>query len=102
MTRSPTELVATLVSTRPVRYSDVESGVAKMFRKLRDQTSSKKAMVTPCITRAKKSHKRTAPSSAGTKLKPGGATLLRYLVMNPHSTMSIATQAKSGKTRDML
>ena len=28
-------------------------------------------MVTPCITRVRKSHSSTAPSSAGTKLKPG-------------------------------
>jgi hypothetical protein len=25
--------------------------------------------------------------------------VFRYLVMNPHNTMSIATQAKSGNTR---
>ena len=48
----------------------MRSGVAKKLRKLRDQTSSKKAMVTPCMTRVRKSHSSTAPSSAGTKLKP--------------------------------
>ena len=32
---------------------------------------------TPCITREKKSQSSTAPSSAGTKLKPGAATVLR-------------------------
>ena len=57
-----------LESTRPAMYSEIDSGVAKMLRKLRDQTSSKKAIVTPCITRMKKSHNSTAPSNAGTKL----------------------------------
>lgn len=70
-----------------------------MFRKLRDHTSSKNAVVTPIITRTRKSQSSTAPSSDGTKLKPDAATELRYLVMNPHSTMSMATQANSGNTR---
>ncbi len=61
------------VATRPVRYSEMRSGVAKMLRKLRDQTSSKKAMVTPCITRVRKSQSSTPPSSAGTMWKPGEA-----------------------------
>ena len=43
-----------------------------MFRKLRDQTSSKNAVVTPCMTRTKKSQSSTAPSSDETKLNPGG------------------------------
>ena len=55
----------------------MRSGVAKKLRKLRDQTSSKKAMVTPCITRVRKSHSSTAPSSAGTKLKPGVRDLVQ-------------------------
>src|SRR5260370_446801 len=83
----PTELVVTAESTRPAMYSDMESGVAKIFKKLRDQTSSKNAIVTPCMTRIKKSHSRTAPNSEGTKLKPEEAIAFRYLVMNPHSTM---------------
>ena len=77
ITISPIVLVAILESTSPARYSEIESGVAKMLRKLRDQTSSKNAIVTPCITRMKKSHNSTAPSSAGTKLNPGEPTLLR-------------------------
>ena len=48
--------------------SQTESGEAKRLRKLRDQTSSRKAVVMPCITRAMKSQSRTAPSIAGTKL----------------------------------
>jgi len=35
ITTSPIELVAMLVATRPARYSVMESGEAKMFRKLR-------------------------------------------------------------------
>ena len=34
--------------------------------------------------------------------KPEEVTALRYLVMSPHNTMSIATQAKSGNTRERL
>src|ERR1700736_5750174 len=96
------ELVPMLDNTRPLTYSDMESGVAKKFRKLRDHTSSKNAMVTPCMTRIKKSHSRTAPSSAGTKLDPEDAMALRYLVMNPHSTISTVTQANNGTTRTGL
>jgi hypothetical protein len=54
-----------------------DRGEAKMARRLRDQTSSKKAMVTPCMTRDRKSHSRTAPSMAGTKSKPGEAMALK-------------------------
>jgi hypothetical protein len=60
-------LVAKLVDRSPAMYSDMVIGVAKTLRKLRDQTSSKNAVVTPCMTRVMKSQKRTAPSSAGTK-----------------------------------
>ena len=77
MTTRPSRLVPMPVITRPARYSEVRSGVAKKLRKLRDQTSSKKAMVTPCMTRVRKSHSSTAPSSAGTKLKPAWATAFR-------------------------
>ena len=77
----------------------IEIGLAKTFRKLRDQTSSKNAIVTPCITRVKKSHSRTAPSNAGTKLNPGEATVFRYLLMNPHRTISIAIHANSERIR---
>ena len=83
-------------------YSDMESGVAKIFKKLRDHTSSKKAVVTPCMTRMKKSHSSTAPSRAGTKLNPEEATVLRYRVMNPHSTISTVTHANSGIARTGL
>ena len=102
MITNPTELVAMLESTRPLRYSEMESGVAKIFRKLRDHTSSKKAIVTPCMTRIEKSQRRTAPRRTGTKLKPAEVTALRYLVMNPQSTMSTETQTKSGSTRERL
>ena len=64
-------------TSRHIRRSS--SGVAKIFRKLRDQTSSKNAVVTPCITRMKKSHSSTAPSSAGTKLKPDRADRVQVL-----------------------
>jgi hypothetical protein len=69
--------VATLDMTSPARYSEILSGEAKKLRKLRDHTSSRKAVVTPCITREKKSQSSTAPRSAGTKSKPGRATVLR-------------------------
>ena len=74
---TPIALVEMLERIRPAIYSEMDSGVAKKFRKLRDHTSSRNAMVTPCITRMKKSHSSTAPSSAGTKLKPEELTLLR-------------------------
>ena len=80
----------------------MESGVANMFRKLRDQTSSKNVIVTPCMTRMKKSQKRTAPSREDTKLSPDEVTEFRYLVMNPHKTMSMATQTNIGNTREGL
>src|SRR6185437_15550597 len=92
ITTRPTELVAMLEKTRPLTYSGIESGVAKMLRKLRVQTSSRNARVTPCMTRTIKSQSRTAPSSIGTKLKPGDATEFRYLLMKPHKTISMATQ----------
>src|ERR1700733_1761287 len=88
-----------LESTSPLIYSEMESGVAKTLRKLRDQTSSKNVVVTPCMTRVKKSHSSTAPSRDGTKLKPEPLTEFKYLVMNPQVTMSMATQANSGTTR---
>ncbi len=99
MTSRPTILVAKLEKTSPARYSEIASGVENRFRKFRDQTSSKKAVVTPCMTRVKKSQSSTAPSSAGTKLKPEDATELRYRVMNPHRMISIATQPNSGRMR---
>ncbi len=58
-------------ATRPVRYSEIRIGVANTFRKLRDQTSSNRAMVTPCITRVRNPQSSTAPSSAGTSRIPG-------------------------------
>jgi len=42
----PNALVAMLVSTSPPTYSRIESGDAKRFRKLCDQTSSRNAMLT--------------------------------------------------------
>jgi hypothetical protein len=102
MTPRPTILVAILDSISPAIYSDIKSGVANILMKLRDQTSSKNAIVTPCIMRMKKSHKRTAPRRAGTKLNPDEATVLRYLVRNPQSTISTAAHTKSGKNREKL
>ena len=66
-----------LVSTSPETYSGIASGVANMLRKLRDHTSSKNAVVMPIMTRPKKSHSSTAPSSVATKLKRGAATVSR-------------------------
>ena len=102
MITSPTRLVAMLESTNPLRYSEMERGVAKIFRKLRDHTSSKKAIVTPCMTRMEKSQRRTAPRRIGIKLKSDGVMALRYLVMNPQSTMSTETQTNNGNTRERL
>ncbi len=102
MTMSPRRLVQMPVRTSPARYSPMRMGLANRFRKLRDQTSSKKAMVTPCISRARKSHSSTAPSSAGTKLTRPPATPFSQRVMKPHSTMSIAAQANRGTTRTGL
>ena len=92
-------LVMMLEDTRPARYSLIEIGEPKTFRKFLVQTSSKKAIVTPNITLVKKSHIRTAPSSTGTKSKPAAVTELRYFVMKPHRMMSIATQTTSDSTR---
>src|ERR1700722_17153942 len=99
MVTRPTELGAVLESTSALISSEIESGVVKTFRKFRDQTSSKNVIVTPCITRVKKSHISTAPSSDGTKLKPEPLTEFRYLVMKPQVTMSMATHANNGTTR---
>ena len=99
ITESPIALVATLDSTRPPRYSEIDSGVANRFRKFRDQTSSRNVVVTPYMTRVKKSQNSTAPSSTGTKLGPAEVIALRYLVMNPHSTMSIAAHTNTGSRR---
>ncbi len=63
--------------TRPATYSEIFSGVAKTLRKFLDQTSSKNAWVTPCITRVRKPQSSTAPRSEGTKLKPPEAKLFR-------------------------
>jgi len=88
-----------LESTNPPTYSEIERGVAKMFRKFLDHTSSMNAIVTPCITRVKKSHSKTAPRNTGTKSNFAALTEFKYLVMNPQRTMSIATHANSGSTR---
>src|SRR5439155_4153785 len=83
MTMSPTELVPMLETTRPPTYSEIASGVANKFKKLRDHTSSINAIVTPCITRVKKSQRRTAPSSTGTKSNPAELTAFKYLDKSP-------------------
>jgi hypothetical protein len=95
-------LVATLESTRPARYSPIDSGLANRLRKFRDHTSSKNAIVTPCITRVKKSQSSTAPSSVGTNATADAVMVSRYRVMNPQRTMSTATQTNNGSTRDRL
>ncbi len=99
MTSRPTRLVQTPITTSPITYSEIIIGVAKTLRKLRDQTSSKKAWVTPCMTRVRNPHSSTAPSSAGTKLNPPVAKVFRYRVMKPQRTMSTATQENIGSTR---
>ena len=73
----PIVLVAMLEATRPTRYSAIDSGVANRFRKLRDHTSSRNAVVTPCITREKKSQSSTAPSSDAMKFSPARDTSFR-------------------------
>ena len=102
ITTKPMILVSMLDETSPARYSDIDSGEANILRKLRDQTSSKKAMVTPCITRVRKFHNNTAPSRLGTKSYPVEVKLLRYLVMNPHRIISTATHANKGMMRATL
>ena len=99
ITMSASRPVAKLVITSPARYSGIESGVAKIFRKLRDQTSSRNAVVTPCMMRLQKSQKSTAPSRRETKLNAEKAMEFRYLVINPQRTMSMATQAMIGSNR---
>ena len=59
-------------------------------------------MVTPCMTRTRKSHNSTAPNRMGTKLKLEALTVLRYFVMYPYRIMSIATQANKGNTHEKL
>jgi len=77
ITLSPIRLVSTLETTRPLTYSTVVMGAENTLRKFRDQTSSKNAMATPCITRPKKSQSRIAPSSTGTKSKRAAETEFR-------------------------
>src|SRR6266498_964796 len=85
ITASPIALVATLASTSPATYSGMDSGEANRLRKLRDQTSSKKAIDTPCMARVKKSQSSTAPSRSGTKSTPAPLTVLSHRVMKPQS-----------------
>ena len=99
---TPTRLVAMLDTSRPVTYSGTLIGLANTFRKLRDHTSSKNDVVTPCITRDMKSQNSTAPSSAGTKRYCDCVTDSRNLVINPQSTMSIATHTNNGTNRAAL
>jgi hypothetical protein len=77
MATSPRLLVSMLVIMSPERYSAIDSGEENRFRKLRDHTSSRKAVLTPCIMRSLKSHSSTAPSSVGTKLTPLPLTVFR-------------------------
>ena len=74
-------------------------GEANTLRKLRDHTSSKNAVVIPCITRVRKSHSSTAPSSPGTKPNVEWLTWPRKRLMKPQSTTSSVTQMNSGSTR---
>jgi len=102
MTARPTALVIMLDTTRPPRYSLKDRGVENRLTKLRAQTSSKNAVLTPYMTRLQKSQSSTAPSRTGTKSKVAPATPFRYRAMYPHNTMSMATQMKSGTTRVRL
>src|SRR5262245_33746639 len=99
ITTSPTELVAMLDRTSPLTYSEIESGEAKIFRKLRDQTSSMNAIVTPCMTRVKKSQSRTAPRKTGTKSNAAELTAFRYFVMNAQRTITYHSKPNNGNTR---
>ena len=45
--------------TSPVMYSEIDSGEENRLRKLRDQTSSRNAVLTPCMMRVQKSHSST-------------------------------------------
>jgi len=87
------------VATKPSRYCGMVIGEAKMLRKFRDHTSSRKTPATPCMTRVKKSKSKTAPSSEGTKFRPDEVSVFKYRVMNPHMMMSMPTQAKMGIQR---
>src|SRR5665213_2418877 len=69
MITRPKKLVIRLAATSPRRYSEIRSGVAKILRKLRDQTSSKNEVEIPNMARVKKSQSNTAPKSVETKLK---------------------------------
>ncbi len=55
-------------------YSEILSGVANTFRKLRDHMSSNRARVTPCMTRVRKPQSSTAPNKACTSISPGEDT----------------------------
>ena len=54
------------------------------------------------MTLVKKSQRRTAPRSTGTKSKPDEATAFKYLVMKPQRTMSMVIQMNIGTMRVML
>ena len=77
ITTTPTLLVNTLVITSPAMYSEIDRGEANRFKKFRDQTSSRNAVLTPCIMRVQKSHNSTPPNKVGTKSMPLPLTLLR-------------------------
>ena len=63
------------VGRRPVLLISIAGSVAGFV--LFDQTSSSIVMMTPCITRTKKSQTSTAPSSAGTKSTLAAVTLFK-------------------------
>jgi hypothetical protein len=54
------------------------------------------------MMRVQKSHNSTPPNRVGTKSMPLPLTLLRYRVMKPHSTISMATHDTMGNRRTGL
>jgi hypothetical protein len=54
------------------------------------------------MMRVQKSQSSTPPSKVGTKSIPRPLTSLRYRVMNPHSTISMATHVTIGNIRTGL
>ena len=70
------------------------TGEAKMFRMLRDHTSSRKATLTACCTLKKRSQKSKAPIKVTTKLilMSGLEMVLSHVVMNPQRKISTVAQ----------
>src|SRR3989338_4433040 len=67
----------TLTTISPATNSNGRKGVAKMFPRFRDHTSSRNDTEIDCCARLKRSQKMRAPKSTGTKLNVAAPILFK-------------------------